>query len=137
MISIAQYVGVWKDSPDWDAIRQANAATLLAKCSDLEAEMTADGVEFPVNPKTGSQVSGEVYGGFRPQSCPIGAAHSNHKQGWAVDRYDPMNHIDDWCMAHQDRLLVHGIFIEHPDATPHWAHWQAVRPPSGNTVFYP
>jgi hypothetical protein len=137
MIDIDQYVGPWKDSPDWDAIRQANAASLLAKCSDLETEMIADGIEFPVNPKTGTQVSGEVYGGFRPQSCPIGASHSNHKEGRAVDRWDPDNRIDMWCMAHQNRLREHGIYIEHPDSTPHWSHWQGVPPGSGNTVFRP
>lgn len=99
--------------------------------------MVADGVVFPDNPKTGTGVSGEVYGGIRPQDCPIGAPHSNHKQGRAVDRFDPGDLIDNWCVAHQDRLLFHGIYIEHPSKTPGWSHWQAVPPPSGHTVFYP
>ena len=137
MITLDQYVGPWKDSPDWDAERIANAASLLAKCLDLEDEMASDGIVFPDNPKTGSGVSGEVYGGFRPQSCPIGAVHSNHKQGRAVDRYDPDGRIDMWCMAHLPSLRKHGIYIEHPDATPHWSHWQSVPPGSGNTVFRP
>lgn len=137
MITLDQYAGVWKNSPDWDAIRQANAAMLLAKVDDLETEMGMDGIEFPVNPKTGSGVSGEVYGGFRPQSCPIGAKHSNHKEGRAVDRYDPDNRIDHWCMGHQPRLRFHGIYLEHPDSTPGWSHWQSVRPASGDTVFKP
>ena len=137
MITLDQYVGTWSGSDDWTTERQTNAIFLLSKCGDLETEMIADGVVFPVNPKTGSQVSGEVYGGFRPQSCPIGAAHSNHKEGRAVDRYDPDGRIDMWCMANQPRLREHGIFIEHPDSTPGWSHWQSVPPGSGNTVFRP
>lgn len=137
MITLEQYVGHWSYSPDWDAVRQANAAVLLAKCDDLESEMVTDGVIFPDNPKTHSGVSGEVYGGFRPQSCPIGAAHSNHKEGRAVDRYDPDGRIDFWCMGHQSRLKEHGIYIEHPDSTPGWSHWQVIAPGSGNIVFKP
>ena len=137
MISLDDYVGPWAGSDDWTSEYQLNAATLLAKCADLETEMISDGVTFPVNPKTGTQVSGEVYGGFRPQSCPIGAAHSNHKTGCAVDRYDPDGRIDMWCMANQPRLRFHGIYIEHPDSTPTWSHWQSLPPGSGNTVFRP
>ena len=137
MISLDEYVGHWKDSEDWDTERQMAAIFLLDKCTELEKEMIADGVVFPINPKTGSGVSGEVYGGFRPQSCPIGAPQSNHKAGRAVDLYDPYGHIDMWCMAHQPRLREHGIFIEHPDSTPGWSHWQSVPPASGKTVFQP
>jgi hypothetical protein len=137
VITKEQYIGVWSGSPDWTPERQGNADVLLAAVAALEAEMVTDGVVFPDNPKTGSGVSGEVYGGFRPQSCPIGAPHSNHKEGRAVDRFDPGEHIDDWCMAHQDRLKFHGIYIEHPSATPGWSHWQSVPPGSGHTVFYP
>jgi len=137
MISLPDYIGPWANCDDWTPERQTNAVVLLGKCADLETEMIADGVVFPVNPKTGTQVSGEVYGGFRPQSCPIGAAHSNHKEGRAVDRYDPDNRIDMWCMANQPRLRFHGIYIEAPDTTPHWSHWQSVPPASGRTVFNP
>ena len=134
---MADYVGPWAHSEDWTAERQANAATLLAKCAALEVEMVSDGVTFPVNPKTGTQVSGEVYGGFRPQSCPIGADRSKHKRGCAVDRFDPDGRIDMWCFAHLPRLRAHGIFIEHPDSTPTWSHWQSIAPDSGLTVFRP
>ncbi len=137
MISLEQYVGPWADSPDWTPERQANAADLLEKSRALEAIMVADGVVFPDNPKTGSGISGEVYGGFRPQSCKIGAPLSNHKQGRAEDRFDPDGKIDAWIMAHQEQTRACGICIEHPDATPTWSHWQSIPPPSGHTVFYP
>ena len=137
MITLTQYVGIHKDSPDWTIGRQINAQRLLAACLLLENDALADGVAFPVNPKTGTQVSGETFGGFRPQNCPIGATNSSHKEGLAVDRYDPDNKIDAWCMEHQDKLKERGIYIEHPDSTPHWSHWTIRAPGSGHTVFYP
>ena len=137
MITLAQYVGVHKDSPDWTPARQENAEKLLTACVALEVEMARGGVSFPDNPKTKSGVSGSTYGGFRPQNCPIGAPNSSHKEGLAVDRYDPNGAIDVWCMAHQDRLAVYGIFIEHPSATNGWSHWSAKAPRSGRRVFYP
>jgi hypothetical protein len=137
MITLDQYVGPHAGSPDWTPERQENAFGLLAKCSALEAEMIEAGIDFPDSPITKTGVSGEIYGGFRPQSCPIGAPHSNHKEGRAVDRYDPRGEIDAWCMENQDRLRANGIYIEHPSATLHWSHWQSVPPASGHTVFLP
>ena len=137
MITLNQYVGVHRSSPDWTAVREQNATKLLAACCALEVEMARMGVKFPDNPKTRNGVSGETFGGFRPQDCPIGAANSRHKQGQAVDRYDPDGKIDAWCMAHQDRLAAYGIWLESPESTPGWSHWQCVGVPSGNRVFYP
>lgn len=137
MITYEDYVGVHKDSPDLTPKRKQNIADLLKACQQLELEMLACGIEFPTNPKTGSQVSGEVYGGFRPQDCPIGAHRSSHKMGLAVDRYDPLGEIDKWCMEHQNRLNFYGIYIEHPSKTPTWSHWTIKSPKSGNRVFMP
>ena len=137
MITETDYVGPWFNSPDLTEARKDNIDKLLDACSRLEARMVADGVDFPLNPATHSNVSGKTYGGFRPQSCPQGAPRSNHKEGLAVDRWDPMGKIDEWCMAHLDALEECGIWIEHPDSTPHWSHWQCVPPRSGRRVFYP
>ena len=137
MITLAQYIGPHAASPDWTAARKAHAAILLEACESLETEMLADGVEFPDNPATGSGVSGQTFGGFRPQNCPQGAANSAHKTGEAVDRYDPKGEIDAWLMAHQDRLVAHGVYIENPSATVHWSHWSTRAPGSGNHVFLP
>lgn len=137
MITLEQYFGVHKNSPDLTPARRANAQDLLDACAGLEAEMIADGVQFPINTKTGSGVSGETFGGFRPQSCTIGAPGSSHKDALAVDRYDPAGQIDQWCVDHPDRLVAHGIYIEHPSATPHWSHWTIRAPKSGNRVFHP
>lgn len=136
MITLQQYFGPWWEHPDATEERKANAERLLAVCEKLEAEMLTD-VTFPDNPATGNGVSGTQYGGFRPQDCQQGAPHSSHKEGLAVDRYDPHGDVDAWCMAHQDRLKALGIYIEHPDSTPHWSHWTIRPPASGHTVFYP
>ncbi len=99
--------------------------------------MVAAGVVFPDNPATKSGVSGQTFGGFRPQSCTQGASNSAHKEGQAVDRYDPGNKIDDWLMAHPDSLVRHDLYIEHPSATAGWSHWGTRAPKSGKRVFYP
>ena len=140
MITLVEYVGKYGGSLDWNLDRQANAMKLLAACTQLENMARAGGVVFLDNPKTGSGVSGETYGGFRPQNCPVGAPHSSHKEGLAVDRYDPHGWIDEWCMANAEEhgLLEHcGIYIEHPSATKGWSHWTIKPPGSGRRVFYP
>ena len=142
MITLEQYAGRHKDSSDWTAEVKGNAELLLLAVNALEEYMLEDGVVFPVNPKTKSQISGETMGGFRPQWCTQGAAKSNHKRGLAVDRYDPDEHIDEWLMAHQDVLERFGIYIEHPSKTIGWSHWgikllPTDAPKSGRHVFYP
>lgn len=137
MITLNQYVGPHRDSADWTPAREQNATRLLAACCNLEVEMARGGVSFPDNPNTKSGVSGQTFGGFRPQNCSQGAPNSSHKEGLAVDRYDPRGEIDVWCMAHLDRLAHHGIYIEHASATPGWSHWTIRAPKSGNRAFYP
>ena len=137
MISLADYFGPWMDHADATPARKANAGKLLDACAKLEALAVADGVKFPVNPATKSGVSGQTYGGFRPQCCTQGAANSSHKEGLAVDRYDPTDAIDAWCMANLKRLESCGIYIEHPSATKTWSHWTIRAPKSGRRAFYP
>lgn len=138
MLTLADVVGSHAQSADLTEARVANIIDLLLPaCADLERRMLAAGVEFPVNPQTGSGVSGQTFGGFRPQSCCIGAPRSNHKEGLAVDRYDPFGKIDAWLLDHQDVMAECGIWIESPGATPGWSHWQVVSPKSGRRVFLP
>lgn len=137
MITLTQYAGSHASSADWTDTRQANAAQLLVACSRLEGLARGDGVHFPDNPVTGNGISGSIFGGFRPQDCPQGALQSSHKEGLAVDRYDPDGKIDEWCMSNLDRLESCGIYIEHPAATVHWSHWTTKAPKSGRRVFYP
>lgn len=135
MISIGEYFGKWLARAG--DIEIERAGRLVQSVNKLMGMAQADGVAFPVNPATGSQVSGKEYGGFRPTDCPIGAAHSKHKLGAAVDLFDPLNEIDAWCMRNLDKVASCGIYIEHPDATPRWAHWATIGPASGDRVFRP
>lgn len=137
---MTDYVGKWSKSPDWTPARQANAQRLLTACNALEAIAVKAGVKFPINPKTKSPVSGEQYGGFRPQSCPEGSPNSAHKEGMAVDRYDPNNEIDEWLNTSkeaQNAARQLGLYFEAKSATPNWSHWGIRRPPSGNLFFIP
>lgn len=137
MITVAQYVGVHAKSRDWTAPRIEQATALLAKTNALMTVAAAQGVAFPINPKTNSQISGATFGGFRPQNCSIGAPNSHHKEGRGVDVYDPDNEIDAWCLENLPALERASIWIEHPDATKSWSHWQSVPPKSGKRVYRP
>jgi hypothetical protein len=138
MITIEEYVGPWHASSALTEARLANARLrLLPAVCDLEKIMRLDQVNFQINPVTLCGVSGETFGGFRPQSCKIGAPHSNHKEGLAVDRYDPDGAIDAWCLRNLHQLKTCGIWLEDPGATIGWSHWQCVPPRSGNRVFLP
>ena len=137
MITYEQYIGQHGQSKDLTPERRENAIGLLASVNRLMESAIADGIQFLVNPATGSQISGRTYGGFRPQDCLQGAPKSNHKQGLGIDLYDPHGQIDAWCMANFAQLEDAGIWIEHPDATQGWSHWQAVAPKSGNRAYRP
>lgn len=138
MITLKQYAGQWFGKDDFDKTKQASADfNLLPAVNSLMKIAEADGVEFKTNPATKSQISGQSLGGFRPLSCPVGAPKSNHKQGLAVDLYDPDGLIDDWCMKNLDKLEECGIWLEHPSATNGWSHWQCVPVRSGKRVFMP
>lgn len=135
IITIDEYFGKWAKFGNSEI--NENAANLLDAVNKLADYAIEDGVEFKINPVTGSVVSGSEYGGFRPQSCPMGAKYSSHKLGLAVDLYDPDGAIDDWCMENQDKLKECGLYLEHPDATISWCHVSKKAPKSGKRVFYP
>ena len=137
MITFNQYFGGWLEHPDATEERKENAETLLLAVAKLQNYAELDGVVFPANGSTSSQISGSTYGGFRPQSCCQGSAKSAHKEGQAVDLYDPHGYIDEWCMANLDKLEECGIYLESPMSTYGWSHWGTRRPCSGKRVFYP
>ena len=136
MITIEEYVGPHADSPDWTPDRALNAEHLLAVVNPLLEYLTTElGLLPEVNPNTGSQVSGETFGGFRPQSCPQGAPNSSHKEGLGVDVYDPQNAMDDVIT---DAILTEfGLYREHPKATHTWCHLTTRSPHSGSRTFLP
>ena len=140
MFTLAQYVGKHAGSSDWNEERKGNATRLVTACTALMAIAEEAGVKFKINPATGSLISGTLFGGFRPQSCSIGAPTSAHKAGLAVDLYDPNGKIDSWCVANSamgDALEACGIYLEHPAHTLGWSHWTIRPPKSKNRIFIP
>lgn len=136
-LTIEEYFGPWINTADATTCVKEDAEELVSAVNNMIGIAASDGVEFSINPSTKSIVSGQIYGGFRPQSCTQGAKNSSHKQGMAVDLYDPEGKIDEWCMSNQDALKKCGIYIEHPDYTQGWSHWSIKAPKSGHTVFIP
>jgi len=140
MITLEDYFGKFLHHPDVTETHKASAASLLAACAQLESYAIQDGVEFPINLFTKTGVSGSLYGGFRPKDCKIGAPNSSHKEAKAVDLYDPLGKIDQWCFAHSEKggkLEQCGIYLEHPSKTNGWSHWTIRAPVSKNRVFLP
>jgi uncharacterized protein YcbK (DUF882 family) len=66
-----------------------------------------------------------------------GAKKSNHMLCLAVDIADASGVFKKWLVANTTLLEQVGIWCEHPDATPTWAHLQIVPPRSGNRFFKP
>lgn len=135
LISLGDYVGPHAESPDWTPERQAAAEAMLEPVNALLMEAEAHGVELTMNPRTHTLVSGITFGGFRPQDCPQGAAHSAHKDGRAVDIYDPHGDLDRWI---SDLILERfGLYREHPADTLGWCHLSDKAPSSGRRTFHP
>jgi hypothetical protein len=135
MITIAEYAGKWIDHKDFNTERQNNASALLRQVNLLLNAAERDGVELKTNPVTNSMLSGTQYGGFRPQSCPIGAPQSSHKLGMAIDVYDPQGLIDAWI---NDGILTqYQLYREAPAYTKGWCHLSTKPPKSGRRTFIP
>lgn len=140
MISKQQYLGIHAKSSDLTSARLANIDRLLTSVNRLMMLGVKENIIFPINKNTGSQISGEIFGGFRPQSCPIGASNSAHKEGLAVDIYDPIEAIDSWLKTSDTARELYeqlGLYFEKPDYTRGWSHWSLKKPISGNRFFIP
>lgn len=137
MITVAGVIGPWVKSPDLTAGRRKSIADLVPQVNALLALASAVGIPTYKHPATGNPVVGPKYGGFRPQSCPIGAPQSAHKEGLAVDLYDPCGELDGWCLRNLDQLAACGLYLEDPRHTPGWCHLTIRAPKSGKRVFVP
>ena len=134
-ISTADYFGLWANHPDATLARVSAAEDMLDKVNGLLEEAEAHRVELKVNPATQTHVSGQNFGGFRPEDCPQGASNSSHKVGRGVDIYDPDEALDRWIT---DAILEsHGLFRESPSATKSWVHLTDRAPGSGRRTFNP
>lgn len=136
-ITLDDYFAAYAGHSEITAEMQAFAADLLDRVNALREEAEADGVVFQLNPATGTYISGQRNGGWRPSDCPIGAPSSAHKQAKGVDNFDPTRRFASWCMAHHDRLRHHGLTMERPEWTPTWVHLQSRPVASGVVAFVP
>lgn len=113
----------------------------------LDSAKAAGAYDDEIDPDTGTQVSGSKGGsgdgGWRPSDATTGAPNSKHKQGKAVDCYDPQNTLDLWLNTFEDgyggntKLAEHGLWRENPVATRGWVHLQCVPPGSNKRTFFP
>jgi hypothetical protein len=119
------------------AIRGAAAET-CGLVSLLLQDFVSQGGTLPLH-ANGTHVSS----GWRPPlvnaATPGAAPGSGHMTGRSIDVYDPQGDLDAWLMspAGQAALVRIGLWMEHPDRTPTWAHLQTVPPGSKRRVFWP
>ena len=84
-----------------------------------------------------------INSGWRPATLnarvPNAAMYSKHMSAQAIDIGDDDGQLDAWLMTipGQAALVAHGLWMEHPAATPRWTHLQIVPPGSGRRVFNP
>ncbi|HEY6965854.1 MAG TPA: hypothetical protein VI229_00170 [Burkholderiales bacterium] len=150
MISAIEYFGYKPHTP-----QQASCALdLLDRVNGLRAEAFAAGVPCPIDPDTGTEISGSKGGagdgGFRLETATTGRGNSSHKilpaakpAGAGVDCFDPTNALDGWLDQFEDgaggnsKLEEYGLYREHPDSTPGWCHLTNRAPGSGHRTFQP
>jgi hypothetical protein len=81
-----------------------------------------------------------VTSGYRPPKVNKaigGAKNSKHMTCEAVDISDRNRELAVFCLNNLDVLIACGLWIENPEKTPGWVHFQCVPPRSGNLVFNP
>ena len=140
MILIADYFGEKLTNEDATPERQENARLLLDAVNALLDRAKAEGVyQDWVDEDTETQISGSKGGygdgGFRLQSASTGKPFSSHKQGKAVDVFDPHGKLDDWLT--DEMLAEFNLYREAPQATRGWCHLSTQAPGSGKRTFIP
>lgn len=130
MITLEDYFGRFTGIAEPSAETRGNAIELLSKVNALLSDLELPEAQRP-----------KVNSGWRPKFhnaiIPNAAPNSKHISGQAIDIADPEGALDDYLMAHPQRLLDHDLYMEHPLATKGWCHLQNVPPRSGNRVFIP
>lgn len=135
MIGAYDYFKAYPSHPEVTGEIHENAVALLEKVNALLEECKANGWSPRINPVTGTLISGNMNGGWRPSWCPVGAPTSSHKTGRGVDIADGNGRLD--AMITDAMLERHGLYREHPDATSGWAHLTDRAPKSGKRTFWP
>jgi len=133
VITLDQYFGT---KPHTES-HKANARLLLNTVEMLIEEFPW--WTWPVDPDTGTSISGSRGGagdgGFRLPTATTGKTTSAHKEGRAVDVYDPNDELD---TAITDELLEeHDLYREDPGHTNGWVHLTTRPPGSGKRTYLP
>jgi hypothetical protein len=90
---------------------------------------------------TGDQRPRRVNSGWRPIAINMrvrgSAMRSKHISGQACDMSDVHGGLDAWCVSPAGLVELEriGLWLEHPDDTPTWTHFQTVPPDSKRRVF--
>lgn len=127
MITIENYLmGRDKKYPsDYNDEMKSNATTLVEKVNSCLQLM---GIK-----------EATVSSGWRPKTyndtIPNASKTSKHITCEAVDLQDSDKKLKEKILANLAILEQLGLYLEHPDDTPTWAHLQMKAPPSGNRVF--
>jgi len=125
-----------------------DASELLTKVNSLVNEaVSLDAYTWKDDKDTSCPISGsqggDGDGGFRTPGSRTGAPGSSHRQAKAVDVYDPGDLLDRWLDQYEigdggnTKLAEHGLYREHPNATPSWCHLSTRAPGSGRRTFFP
>lgn len=82
-----------------------------------------------------------VRSGFRPSlinaATPNASKTSHHMDGSAIDVDDPSGKIDQAILLKPHLLEKYDLYLEHPDSTLSWSHYQYMAPRSGKRIFKP
>ncbi len=131
MLALEQYFNGLEHSIE----QTKNATLLINRVGVMLSEAEKAGVKVPVNKRTKSIIAGDGNGGFRLESCQVGAKDSAHKQGMAVDLYDPFGDLDGWL--DDIKLFKFDLYREAPGSTGTWCHLQTRKTKSGKRTFFP
>ena len=86
-VTADDYFAAYAGHPEITPAIETNADLLLGKVNALLEECIANGWTPRVNPATGTLISGQQNGGWRPSDCPIGSPQSSHKTGRGYCRW--------------------------------------------------
>lgn len=81
-----------------------------------------------------------VTSGYRPKqlNCAVdGRPKSRHLTCEACDIADPDGSLGRWSVNHVEILEACGLWMENPEYTKGWVHYQIQPPKSGNRIFTP
>lgn len=140
-VTLEAYFQGYASHPEITPDIEAEAESWCSSVNRLLELAEAAGVPLRRNPVTGTLISGEKNGGWRPSRCKVGAKNSRHKTGQGGDLYDPDRLLASWLVADEGRaaLVECGLWAERVEWTPTWVHLQIVapgNPPRPEALFF-